>query len=125
VLTGTVNSDLEAVVRLWIRGPEGQALETEAIVDTGFSGFLSLPRQVIVGLGLSLQGTVRGFLADGRHDSFEIYEALVLWNGRPHIVHVSAVESDPLLGTAMLHGSEFAMQVIEGGEVAIHELPVS
>jgi clan AA aspartic protease len=125
MLTGRVNSDLEAVVRLWIRGPAGQVVETEAIVDTGFSGFLCLPRQVIAGLGLRLQGTIRGVLADGSRGSFEIYEALVLWYGRPHVILVSAVESDPLLGLAMLHGSEFAMQVVEGGEVAIHELPVS
>jgi clan AA aspartic protease len=125
MLTGKVNSSLEAVVRLWIRGPKGQALETEAVVDTGFSGFLSLPRQVIADLGLSPQGTIRGVLADGSKDSFEIYEALVLWYGRPHSILVSAVENDPLLGTAMLHGSELAMQVVEGGEVAIQRLPLS
>lgn len=125
MLTGKVNSSLEAVVRLWIRGPQGQVLETEAIVDTGFSGFLCLPQRLVARLGLGFQGRIHGILADGTEDSFEIYEALVLWHGQPHAIIVSAVENEPLLGMAMLCGSELSLQVIDGGEVAIHELPTS
>jgi clan AA aspartic protease len=125
VLTGKVNSSLEAVVRLWIRGPEGEALETEAIIDTGFSGFLSLPQHLVARLGLSFQGRIHGILADGTEGTFQIYEALVLWHGQPHPIIVSAVENEPLLGMAMLRGSELALQVIDGGEVTIHELSVS
>jgi len=57
--------------------------------------------------------------------TYQIYEALVLWHGQLHAIIVSAVENEPLLGMAMLRGSELALQVIDGGEVAIHELPVS
>lgn len=125
MLTGKVNSSLEAIVRLWVRGPEGTVLETEAVIDTGFSGFLSLPRSLVTQLGLSFQGRIQGILAGGTADSFEIYEALVLWHGQPHAILVSAVENEPLLGMAMLRGSELALQVIDGGDIAIHEMPVS
>jgi clan AA aspartic protease len=125
VHSGRVNTKCEAVVRLWIRGPSGQALETEAVVDTGFSGFLTLPQSCVTRLGLLYQGQGGGLLANGTRDSFEVYEAIALWHGKSRVISVHAVESDPLLGIAMLYGSEFAMQVVEGGEVAIHELPLS
>jgi clan AA aspartic protease len=122
VLTGRVNSRIEAVVRLWIRGPGGRVLETEAIIDTGFSGSLSLPQEMVTGLGLLPQGRMLGVLADGSEAFFPLYQAILLWHGKLHVIYVSAVESDPLLGMGMLHGSELAMQIMEGGEVAIRDL---
>ncbi|MBW8878560.1 MAG: clan AA aspartic protease [Acidobacteria bacterium] len=123
--SGRVNTKREAVVRLWIRGPSGQALKAEAIVDTGFSGSLTLPQSYVARLGLIYQGHGSGLLADGTRGSFEVYEAIALWHGQPQVIPVHAVESDPLLGMEMLYGSEFAMQVIEGGEIVIHKLPIS
>src|SRR3954462_14684447 len=110
---------MEAVVRLVIRGAEGRILVTEAIIDTGFSGALSLPRGMVAELDLPPQGRMLGVLADGSEAFFPLYQAIVLWHGQPHVTYVSAVESDPLLGMGMLHGSELAMQVVEGGEVFI------
>ena len=125
MLTGKINSRLEAVVKLWVRGSEDRVLETEAIVDTGFSGFLSLTQEMVADLGLPSEGEMRGILADGRETFFPVYKAIILWHGQPRLTYVSAVESEPLLGMSMLYGSEFAMQVIEGGEVAIRALGVS
>jgi clan AA aspartic protease len=124
LLNGKVNSQLEAVVRLLIRSPEGRVLEIEVVVDTGFSGSLSLPHEAIAGLGLVPYGRVLGILADGTKSFFPMYRVIVLWHGQSQLISVSAVGSAPLLGMSMLRGSEFAMQVIEGGEVAIHELSV-
>jgi len=55
VISGIINSDLEAIVRLWIRGPLKE-IESEAIVDTGFNGTLVLSPELIAELGLSLKG---------------------------------------------------------------------
>lgn len=125
MLSGKVNSRREAVVRLWISGPSDRAVEIEAIVDTGFTGSLTLPQAYVNQLGLVRRGRGEGVLADGTSTSFGVYEAVALWHLQPRIISVHAVESQPLLGMTMLDGSEFAMQVVEGGEVAIHELPVS
>ena len=43
MMTGTVNEDLEAVLRLTVRDSEDHPCEVEAVVDTGFNGFMSLP----------------------------------------------------------------------------------
>jgi clan AA aspartic protease len=125
LLTGRVNSRIEAVVRLWIRGTEGRVVETEAIIDTGFSGTLSLPQEMVEELGLLPQGQMLGVLADGSETFFPVYEAIILWHGQPHATYVSAVESDPLLGMGLLKGSELSMQIVEGGEIAIQELRLS
>ena len=42
MITGTVNADFEPLISLSIRRVEGEVLTQEAIVDTGFNGWLSL-----------------------------------------------------------------------------------
>ena len=39
----SVNAAYEAVISLSLRGPSGQAQEIDAVIDTGFNGFLTLP----------------------------------------------------------------------------------
>ena len=82
MITGRVNKHYEAIVRLVVRGPQGQAEEIEAIIDTGFSGWLSLPTATIAQLGLPFRRRGRAFLADGSESIFDIYEGTVVWNGQ-------------------------------------------
>ena len=37
MITGTVTSHREAIIRLIVRGPSGQEEEIEAVIDTGFN----------------------------------------------------------------------------------------
>ena len=43
MIEGFVNANLEAIVPLSLRGPEGQTREVSAVIDTGYSGALTLP----------------------------------------------------------------------------------
>ena len=52
MITGVVNARHEAMIRLSVHYANGQAQEVEAILDTGFSGSLTLPPAVIAALGL-------------------------------------------------------------------------
>ena len=56
MIIGVVNGNLEAIIRLVVRGPNGQEDEIEAVIDTGFTGFLTLPPSLIVSPGLAWRG---------------------------------------------------------------------
>ena len=43
MITGFVNIEFEPIIPLLIRHAEGKIFTQEAIVDTGFNGWLSLP----------------------------------------------------------------------------------
>ena len=104
MITGVVTSFHQAIIRLIVRGPTGQAQEIEAVIDTGFDGALSLPLADITALGLPWRRRGRALLADGTTSLFDIYEATALWDGAPRRVAVDAADIDPLVGMRLLDG---------------------
>ena len=64
MITGTVNADREPVVRIRVRDRNGRNHEFAAIVDTGFTGSLTLPLNVITALGLPWKELSEATLAD-------------------------------------------------------------
>jgi len=65
----------EPLIRLTIRGFRGLQYEIEAVVDTGYTGWLTLPPSVIGALNLRWRTVGRGILADGTESSFDVYQA--------------------------------------------------
>lgn len=119
MITGIVNEYREAVIPLVVRGPSGQEVQIQAIIDTGFNGFLTLPPQVVMTLGLVRLSRGRAQLADDRETIFDIYSSTVLWDGHLREVETDAVASTPLVGMSLLHGSELYVHAVEGGLVRI------
>ncbi len=70
MIEGVVNAAREAVIALIVRGPAGRTLNIEAIIDTGFGGFLTLPPALVAELGLSLEGIGRATLATAARSRF-------------------------------------------------------
>ncbi|MBM79708.1 MAG: hypothetical protein CMJ78_03825 [Planctomycetaceae bacterium] len=64
MITGRVRHQ-ETVVDLEIINPHAEPEFAEAIVDTGFSGYLTLPRELVNELKLPFVGHRRAVLADG------------------------------------------------------------
>jgi clan AA aspartic protease len=123
MIIGVVTPFYEATIRLTVRGPTGQEQAIEAVIDTGFDGALSLPLADITALGLPWRRRGRALLADGTESVFDIYEATVIWDGRPRRVAVDAADVDPLVGMRLLHGYELTIQAVVGGQVRITALP--
>lgn len=65
MITGVVTDDRQAVIHLTVRGPAGQEQVIEAIIDTGFDGWLSLLSSLVAGLDLVWRRRGRALLADG------------------------------------------------------------
>ncbi len=119
MITGTVNADYEAVIRLFVQGPAGPTHEVDAIIDTGFNGFLTLPPALVTALGLMRRSRGRALLANGSEELFDIYGVTVLWDGQHRYVEADAVDTTPLVGMALLDGYDLHIQVADGGQVVI------
>ena len=122
MIVGEVNALPEAVVRLAVRGPGGHEREIEAVVDTGYTGALTLPAMLISELALPFSSLTRALLADGSETICAAHEANVRWGSLVRRILVHAADVDPLLGMALLQGYELRIEVIEGGRVSIREL---
>lgn len=111
----------EAALTLTVLGPLGEDGEIEATVDTGFTGALCLPPEVVETLGLPFVGRGAAVLADGRAVETRYHRGRVLWHGREGGVQVLATKGGPLVGMALLRGSRLTVEAVPGGEVMVEE----
>ena len=122
-MTGTVTVDREAVITLEIFGPDQQRQQMEAVMDTGFNGYLTLTSEMITRFRLPLVGHRRVTLGDGNIVVLDAYLARVLWHEREREVIVLQADGGPLFGMSLLYGNRVTMDIVENGDVAIDELP--
>lgn len=122
MISGQVGPALKArlIVDLIATGGTNHPVEFE--IDTGFTGSITLPRDLIRLLGLTQQGTSLATLADGQVVEFNIYIARAAWHGQQRDMVVFESESEPLIGMTMLKGSRLTLEAEEGGEVTIEEM---
>ena len=119
MIEGVVNANYEPVISLSLQGPAGQEREIEAVVDTGFNGFLTLPPSLVAELGLPFRIRGAAMLANGSEETFGIYGVTVLWDGQPRYVDADAVGPTPLVGMSLLDDHGLSIQVRDGGRVVI------
>ena len=119
MIEGVVNAALEAVLSLPIRDPSGWTREIEAVIDTGYNGFKTLPPALVTELGLPLVTTGRAFLADGGVVEFDVYRVELVWGGRTRYIRVDATGNRPLIGMSLLYRYNLYLEVVEGGRVVI------
>ena len=93
----------------------------EVVVDTGFSGELALPSELIQSLGLEYIDDVRVVMADRQARWVGAYDGSVSWHGEPIAVIVLDIESEPLLGMGLLLGSRLTVSCRSNGPVVIEE----
>ncbi len=119
MIEGSVNAAYEPVVTLAVQGPAGQAREIEAVIDTGFTGFLTVTPALATELGLDFRGTSRATLADGSEVTFPYYAVAVIWDGQPRYVEADAADTIPLVGMRLLDSHSLYVEVVDGGRVVI------
>lgn len=113
----------DAVVEIGLASRSQIARQVAAVVDTGYNGSLTLPSGLISALQLPFVGHRRSRLADGNVVVLEVYEAVVVWHGRPREVLILQAEGSPLLGMSLLEGSRLTIDVSNDGDGTIDELP--
>lgn len=121
MIVGTVRRR-QPLIRLTIRGFGGRQQDVEAVVDSGYTGWITLPPTIIAALRLRWQTFGRGVLADGSVSAFDVYQANLLWDGHLRRVFVDEFNAVPLVGMALLRGYECCMQVRARGKITIKKL---
>lgn len=119
MIEGVVNDAYEAVVGLSLQGPGGQTQDIEAVIDTGYSGFLTLPPALVMELGLPFAYIGRALLANDDEVTFEVHDVTVLWDGRQRHIKADATGSTPLAGMLLLEAHDLNIEVEREGRVVI------
>ena len=115
-------SALHLLVPVRFRLQDKPDVSIEFVVDTGFTGSLSLPQEAVTALGLPFLYEWNARLADDSTVVLPVYEATIFWGGIDLVVHVLASGQRPLLGTELLDGYELTAQFQEGGFVSIEPI---
>ena len=120
---GIVNQSCEATLPIVVKNNTSTQL-VDTVIDTGFSGFLTLPSDIILALNLTWEGRDVATLGDGTSCIFEVYIAIVIWDGQYREIYINESETVPLVGMKLLRGYDLRIQTIEGGAVEIKPLSI-
>jgi clan AA aspartic protease len=123
MITGYITAQREAIVRLVVFDAARQPHDVDTVIDTGFNGFLTLPRAMVQMFQLPLVGNRRVTLGDGSTAVLDLYLAMVVWDMQPREVLVLEAEGGPLIGMAMLYGNRVMLYVVDNGDVFIEPWP--
>ena len=121
MMQGRVNQSCEATLAIAVKNDQATQMVT-AVIDTGYSGFLTLPSDTIKTLMLSWQGRDVATLGDGTFCTFDVYVGLVIWDGQYREIYINESETVPLIGMQLLQGYEVPIQAIAGGLITIEAL---
>ena len=110
------------LVNVPLRTPNQPEVEVAFVIDTGFTGFLTLPPAIVAALNLPFLRRISANLADGSKIFLSVYIATIVWDGTPRDVEVLATGRQPLLGTLLLDGYQLTADFEDGGTVTIDPL---
>jgi clan AA aspartic protease len=123
MMHGIVNQSCEAILPIVMKNnTKTQLVDAVIDIDTGFSGFLTLPFNIITNLELTWKGRDVATLGDGTSYIFDVYISTVIWDGQYRIIDINESETVPLIGMQLLRGFDLQIQTIEGGSVTISAL---
>jgi clan AA aspartic protease len=124
MITGIVNEEFEPIISISLYDSEGNIYTQDAIVDTGFNGWLSLPPDLISQLNLKWKRRGRAILGDGSECVFNVYEAVLVWDGNLLAIPIDEADSEPLIGMSLMEGYQLMVQVFEGGSVELSKIAI-
>ncbi|HEY3330150.1 MAG TPA: clan AA aspartic protease [Capsulimonadaceae bacterium] len=121
MIIGYMTKRKDPMVSVVVRGPSG-TMEVQAIVDTGFTEYLTLPPAVVESLGLPIIDNISVILADGSSVACNVHDARIKWDGDWIGINVQPAETTPLIGLGLLDGYEVRIEVAPDGAVEISSL---
>lgn len=118
MITGRIRQ-LHALLPITFRLANQPDFAVEFVVDTGFTGFLTLPPAAVAALHLPYLEDTLANLATDEQVGLPVHAATIVWDGVERDVRVLAMGRRPLLGTALLDGRELVAQFWDSGLVSL------
>lgn len=81
-----------------------------------------LPSAIVTSLNLPWSASDIVTLGDGSETLFDLYTAMVIWDGQYREIYIAESETEPLIGMSLLYRYRLQVDTIEGGRVTIEEL---
>jgi predicted aspartyl protease len=92
MITGVVKAD-EGRIRLKVKGPRGREEEIEAVIDTGYTASLTLPRASVAAWVCAGVAWTVACWPTAANAFFDVYEAKVVWDGKVRDILVDEAEA--------------------------------
>ncbi len=123
MIIGKVNSIKQAVVSLELSGSDGQKEILEAVIDTGYDGYLSVTPSIAARLQLPFRETRTYELGSGELFDFPVHDVAIQWDGDLKIIASIVTEGGVLIGMSLLSGYTLFIDATYGGVVQIDSRP--
>jgi len=120
MMTGIVR-EMQLVLPVVFVLADGSQVTRELVVDTGFTGGLSLPLEMVQELSLVFLHDFGATLADGTEGKYPLYSSVIQWHSEEKNVAAFALGDRPLLGTALLEGNDLFARFKENENFTLKE----
>ena len=94
-------------------------MEVEALLDSGFTGAVSVPLRVVEQLKLEWSGEHSVILGDASEVGVDLYEGMVYFAGRRYRCAVLATGDIPTVGMHLMQGLKVCFEATADGEIEI------
>ena len=124
MISGRVNDIYEAVISVEVVAYDRRtAHRFDAVIDTGFSQYLMMPRGAISQMGLPIAGSRPLVLGNQQRHDFDFCYAAVFWDDELRAIPVLISESETIVGARLLAGYFLTAAMVPGGRVTLTKLP--
>ncbi len=123
MIQGAVDADRKAVVQLQLRAADRRIIDIDVVIDTGFTGYLTLPAAKIAELGLVFYEASTFIMGDNSEVEFCVFTGAVALRGQDKPIYAIESESEPLLGMSLMEGFRLLIDVVELGPVILDDIP--
>jgi len=110
------------MVQVYVFSALGERVPLNVLVDTGFTGSLSLPKELAQRLGLAIIGTDSVQFGNGSIYSADLFEIDIEWDGVRRTVYADAFGADLVVGTELLRDYDLQIRFHNGGAVRLTKL---
>ena len=92
------------------------------VLDTGFTGQVLLPERYVNRLGLAVDRSTQGHLANGEFIAIPSGDAVVIWRGTPRNIQFVQTGTEPLIGMEFLWNHRITIDAVPNGPVTINPI---